>query len=77
MLYILFIWFPLFYFSELLPGIENFLCDVLAKEKLSHDAKEQCKYYVERLEILKLPPTIPPRPRHEEVPGSQPEQGSN
>lgn len=59
---------------ELLPGIENFLCDVLAKEKLSHDAKEQCKYYVERLEILKLPPTIPPRPRHEEVPGSQPEQ---
>lgn len=59
--------------EELLPGIENFLCDVLAKEKLSSDAKEQCKYYMERLEILKLPPTIPPRPRHEEVPGSQPE----
>ena len=48
--------------SELLPGIENFLTTVLAKEKLSKLAERKRLYYVERLDVLKLPPTLPPRP---------------
>ncbi|CAI9741312.1 Hypothetical predicted protein [Octopus vulgaris] len=50
---------------ELLPGIESFFTEILAQENLSDAAESRCKYYVERLEILKLPPTIPPRPRQE------------
>ncbi|XP_036369653.1 uncharacterized protein LOC115224784 isoform X2 [Octopus sinensis] len=51
--------------EELLPGIESFFTEILAQENLSDAAESRCKYYVERLEILKLPPTIPPRPRQE------------
>jgi len=53
----------LYIFSDLLPGIEEFLCNVLAKEKLSTYAEEQRQYYLERLDIIKLPPSIPPRPQ--------------
>ncbi len=49
--------------SELLPGIDNFLGDVLAKENLSSFAERQRQFYLERLEILKFnPPSLPPRP---------------
>ncbi|GAB1602284.1 hypothetical protein Ahia01_000507500 [Argonauta hians] len=46
---------------ELLPGIESFFTEILAQEPLSEAAESRCKYYIERLEILKLPPSIPPR----------------
>ncbi|XP_021372827.1 uncharacterized protein LOC110462913 isoform X2 [Mizuhopecten yessoensis] len=47
--------------SELLPGIEDFLCRVLAREELSGPAEELRLYFIERLDILKLPPSLPPR----------------
>ncbi|XP_033763670.1 uncharacterized protein LOC117344901 isoform X2 [Pecten maximus] len=47
--------------EELLPGIEDFLCKVLAREGLSGPAEEQRLYFIERLDILKLPPSLPPR----------------
>ncbi|XP_067658774.1 actin filament-associated protein 1-like 1 isoform X2 [Haliotis asinina] len=47
---------------ELLPGIEDFLVKTLAGENLSSAAEEKRQYFVERLDILKLPPSIPPRP---------------
>ena len=47
---------------ELLPGIDNYLCQVLAKEKLSKAAEKKRQYFLERLDILKLPPSLPPRP---------------
>ncbi|XP_046332006.2 uncharacterized protein LOC124115168 isoform X2 [Haliotis rufescens] len=47
---------------ELLPGIEEFLVKTLAGENLSSAAEEKRLYFVERLDILKLPPSIPPRP---------------
>ncbi|XP_069118485.1 uncharacterized protein [Argopecten irradians] len=47
--------------EELLPGIEDFLCKVLAGEGLSDPAEEQRLYFIERLDILKLPPSLPPR----------------
>ncbi|XP_052082198.1 uncharacterized protein LOC127719885 isoform X1 [Mytilus californianus] len=46
---------------ELLPGIEDFLCKTLAKENLSEQAEQQRQYFVERLDILQLPPSVPPR----------------
>lgn len=49
------------YISELLPGIEEFLCTDLAEECLSDSAEEKRQYFIERLDILKLPPSIPPR----------------
>lgn len=54
-----------FFFLELLPGIEEFLCSVLSEEKLSPLAEERRQYYLERLDILKLPPSLPPRPSGE------------
>ncbi|KAK3099750.1 hypothetical protein FSP39_009067 [Pinctada imbricata] len=48
---------------ELLPGIEEFLCQDLARETLSEETENKRLYYLERLDILKLPPTIPPRLR--------------
>lgn len=48
-------------FSELLPGIEDFLCKTLAGENLSEIAEQQRQYFVERLDILQLPPSVPPR----------------
>lgn len=50
-----------FYVSELLPGIENYLSQTLANENLSEEAEELRQYFVERLDILKLPPSRPPR----------------
>ncbi|KAK7496768.1 hypothetical protein BaRGS_00011977, partial [Batillaria attramentaria] len=47
--------------AELLPGIEDFLVRALAHEKLSVAAERQRQYFVERLDILKLPPSLPPR----------------
>jgi hypothetical protein len=35
-------------FSELLPGIEDFLCKTLAGENLSESAEQQRQYFVER-----------------------------
>ncbi|XP_062579830.1 uncharacterized protein LOC134241822 isoform X2 [Saccostrea cucullata] len=46
---------------ELLPGIEEFLCQDLAREKLSEETENKRLYYLERLDILKLPPSVPPR----------------
>lgn len=46
---------------ELLPGIEEFLCQDLAGEKLSEETENKRLYYLERLDILKLPPSVPPR----------------
>ena len=48
--------------EELLPGIEDFLCKTLAGENLSESAEQQRQYFVERLDILQLPPSMPPRP---------------
>ncbi|XP_025081557.1 uncharacterized protein LOC112556614 isoform X4 [Pomacea canaliculata] len=47
--------------QELLPGIEEFLVRILPQEKLSRGAEERRQYFVERLDILKLPPSLPPR----------------
>lgn len=47
--------------EELLPGIEDFLCKTLANENLSEVAEQQRQYFVERLDILQLPPSVPPR----------------
>lgn len=47
--------------EELLPGIEEFLCQDLASEKLSEETENKRLYYLERLDILKLPPSVPPR----------------
>jgi hypothetical protein len=52
-----------FLFTDLLPGIEDYLSNVLANETLSEYAEEQRQYFLERLDIIKLPPSIPPRPR--------------
>lgn len=49
--------------QDLLPGIEDFLSSVLANESLSPAAEEQRLYFLERLDIIKLPPSIPPRPQ--------------
>ncbi|XP_060580205.1 uncharacterized protein LOC132736992 [Ruditapes philippinarum] len=49
--------------NDLLPGIEDYLSNVLANETLSEYAEEQRQYFLERLDIIKLPPSIPPRPR--------------
>ncbi|XP_076451189.1 LOW QUALITY PROTEIN: uncharacterized protein LOC143287130 [Babylonia areolata] len=46
---------------ELLPGIEEFLVKILSQEKLSTVAEERRQYFVERLDILRLPPSLPPR----------------
>ena len=48
--------------TELLPGIEEFLTATLEKEKLSILAEKKRKVFLERLEILRLPPSLPPRP---------------
>ncbi|CAH1774005.1 unnamed protein product [Owenia fusiformis] len=48
--------------KDLLPGIEDFICKQLASENLSAFAEKKRQYFVERLDILKLPPTLPPRP---------------
>lgn len=50
-----------FFLPELLPGIEEFLVRILPQEKLSRGAEERRQYFVERLDILKLPPSLPPR----------------
>lgn len=47
--------------QELLPGIEEFLLKVLPAEHLSRAAEERRQYFAERLDILKLPPSLPPR----------------
>ncbi|XP_052820886.1 uncharacterized protein LOC128246628 [Mya arenaria] len=54
--------------EDLLPGIEQFLSNILARESLSPYAEEQRQYYLERLDIIKLPPSVPPRPRSLGVP---------
>ncbi|XP_041377808.1 uncharacterized protein LOC121390133 isoform X2 [Gigantopelta aegis] len=56
---------------DLLPGIEEFLVTTLASESLSLAAEEKRQYFVERLDILKLPPSIPPRPGRRSAHGSQ------
>ncbi|GFN77015.1 actin filament-associated protein 1 [Plakobranchus ocellatus] len=47
--------------AELLPGIEDFLTETLARENLSMVAEERRQFFLERLDILKLPPSVPPR----------------
>ncbi|XP_070206642.1 serine-rich adhesin for platelets-like isoform X5 [Littorina saxatilis] len=46
---------------ELLPGIEEFLVVTLVQEKLTPQAEQRRQYFAERLDILKLPPSLPPR----------------
>ncbi|XP_055863555.1 uncharacterized protein LOC106057411 isoform X3 [Biomphalaria glabrata] len=46
---------------ELLPGIEEFLTSTLAAETLSSFAEERRQFFIECLDIIKLPPTVPPR----------------
>lgn len=46
--------------EDWLPGIEEFLSKVLANELLSHAAEQQRLYFLERIDIIKLPPSIPP-----------------
>ncbi|KAF6039973.1 hypothetical protein EB796_001720 [Bugula neritina] len=53
--------------SELLPGIEKFLRTTLAKESLSAFAENQRLLFVERLDILQLPPHLPPKPDGERM----------
>lgn len=53
----------LFLLSDLMPGIEDYLSNVLANETLSEYAEERRQYFLERLDIIKLPPSIPPRPQ--------------
>ncbi|KAL3861433.1 hypothetical protein ACJMK2_007467 [Sinanodonta woodiana] len=47
--------------EDLLPGIEDFLVTVLANENLSPQAEEKRQFFLERLDIIKLPPSLPPR----------------
>lgn len=49
--------------KELLPGLDDFLRNDLAREKLSAAAEKRRKYYVTRLDSLRdNPPSPPPRP---------------
>ncbi|XP_023930011.1 actin filament-associated protein 1 [Lingula anatina] len=48
--------------EEMLPGIEDYLRTFLAKESMSSLGEKKRQYYVERLEALRLPPSLPPRP---------------
>ncbi|XP_067950867.1 serine-rich adhesin for platelets-like isoform X6 [Watersipora subatra] len=66
--------------EELLPGIETFLRSTLAAERLSSLAEQQRLYYVERLDIIQLPPHLPPKPDGEksQMQGRKlPEPGKN
>ncbi|CAG5124584.1 unnamed protein product [Candidula unifasciata] len=45
----------------LLPGIEEFLINTLASESLTSFAEERRQFFVERLDIANLPPSVPPR----------------
>ncbi|GFR99633.1 actin filament-associated protein 1 [Elysia marginata] len=47
--------------AELLPGIEEFLTETLGQEHLSLAAEERRQFFLERLDIIKLPPSLPPR----------------
>ncbi len=49
-------------FSELLPGIEEFLVKALAQEELSAASEKKRLFFIERLDIIKMPPSLPPRP---------------
>ena len=51
-----------FVLVELLPGIEKYLRTTLAKETLSDLADKQRLYFIERLDVLQLPPHLPPKP---------------
>jgi hypothetical protein len=51
--------------SELLPGLEQFLRSGLAKESLSAANEQKRKFFLNRLEVLKYPPSLPPRPEGE------------
>ncbi|KAF6031460.1 hypothetical protein EB796_010233 [Bugula neritina] len=53
--------------EELLPGIEKFLRTTLAKESLSAFAENRRLSFVERLDILQLPPHLPPKPDGERM----------
>ena len=50
----------MFLFTDLLNKIEKYLRDVLSKEKLSYGAEKQRKNLVEQIEVVKLPPSLPP-----------------
>ena len=47
-------------FSELLPGIEEFLVKALAREKLALATEKKRLFFIERLEVIKMPPSLPP-----------------
>ncbi|BFZ23726.1 hypothetical protein BsWGS_26766 [Bradybaena similaris] len=47
--------------EELLPGLEEFLTITLASEKLSNFVEERRQFFIERLDIIRLPPSLPPR----------------
>ncbi|CAL1529783.1 unnamed protein product [Lymnaea stagnalis] len=47
--------------EEILPGIEEFLTVTLASEPLTPFAEERRQFFIECLDIVKLPPTVPPR----------------
>ncbi|KAH9514055.1 hypothetical protein Btru_030098 [Bulinus truncatus] len=53
--------FPNVDHKELLPGIEEFFVNTLASETLSSFAEERRQFFIECLDIIKLPPTVPPR----------------
>jgi len=49
--------------TDLLPGLDNYLRNELAQERLSLAAEKRRKYYVTRLEAFQAnPPNPPPKP---------------
>ncbi|ELU10503.1 hypothetical protein CAPTEDRAFT_223805 [Capitella teleta] len=48
--------------QELLPGLDQFLRSGLAKETLSAANERKRQFFIERLEVIKYPPSLPPRP---------------
>ncbi len=49
-----------FLFAELLPGIEEFLVKALARERLAAATEKKRLFFIERLEVIKMPPSLPP-----------------
>ena len=50
--------------AELLPGIEEFLVKALARERLAPATEKKRLFFVERLEVIKMPPSLPPSRDH-------------
>ncbi len=47
-------------FLELLPGIEEFLVKALARERLAASTEKKRLFFIERLEVIKMPASLHP-----------------